>query len=210
MKTIEQKYLEQALSYAEYRQLSLDVAEKGETTGPTQSEALHHYTVLNNQRMKRLDKTTKLTEETIQALQAIDQPLTWLVISEAWCGDAAQILPVLNKMAEQNPLIELKVVLRDENLELMDQFLTNGGRSIPKLIHVHPNNQEVFGDFGPRPVEVQAKVMEAKDVSATLDEEGKKAYFDEVKEWVQRWYLQDKTISIQKEVLNSLTPITTK
>ena len=61
--------------------------------------------------------------------------MDWLVLTEAWCGDAAQSLPIINKMAEVSDNITLRLILRDENLDVMDQFLQNGrSRSIPKLI----------------------------------------------------------------------------
>ena len=67
-----------------------------------------------------------------------------MVISEGWCGDAAQILPVINKMALVSNKIEFRIVLRDENPALMDAFLTNGGKAIPKVIMIDNESGEVI------------------------------------------------------------------
>ena len=74
--------------------------------------------------------------------------MIWLVISEGWCGDAAQNMPVVEKIVDEMPNVEIRYVLRDENLELMDQYLTNGGRSIPKALFVDTETFEVLGRLG--------------------------------------------------------------
>ena len=150
MKEIIENSLKKAISYTDYRVLVSNLLADGKSTGPEQSEALTNYSLLNDRRMKRLDKTIKISEETILEFQKVKEPQTWLVITEGWCGDAAQNIPVINKIAETTDKINLKVVLRDENLELMDLFLTNGGRSIPKLIALDKDNN-VIDSWGPRP-----------------------------------------------------------
>ena len=150
MKDIISKSLENTYTYQEYRDLVKDLLAEGKSTGPEQSDYILNYSKLNNSRMKRLDKTTKISDETAQKIQKLATPQTWLVLTEGWCGDAAQNLPVIHKMAELNKNINLKLVLRDENLELMDLFLTNGGRSIPKLIALDTDNN-VIDTWGPRP-----------------------------------------------------------
>ncbi|UJF27787.1 thioredoxin family protein [Planococcus sp. 107-1] len=83
-----------------------------------------------------------------------------LVITEDWCGDAMMNNAILRKIAEASG-IEVHCVYRDENLELMDRYLTNGGRSIPKYIFLSKEG-EVLGDWGPRAPKVQEFVMEKK------------------------------------------------
>ena len=124
--------------------------------------------MLNDRRMKRLDKTIKISEETIQEFQKVKQPQTWLVLTEGWCGDAAQNLPILDKIASDTANIDLKIVLRDENLDLMDLFLTNGGRSIPKLIALDKDNN-VLDFWGPRPTIATKMVADYKEKNDTLD-----------------------------------------
>lgn len=117
----------------------------------------------------------------------------WLVITEAWCGDAAQNIPVIAKIAEINSNIELKFILRGENLVVMDTYLTNGGRSIPKLICLDSQTLEELGTWGPRPVIAQKRFMKDKTDPDVSHEEMVKNN--------QLWYLQDKTLSIQNEFL---------
>lgn len=146
--------------------------------------------MLNDRRMKRLDKTIKITDETAQEIQKLKEAQTWLVLTEGWCGDAAQNLPVLHKMAELNENINLKLVLRDENLELMDLFLTNGGRSIPKLIALDKDNN-VIETWGPRPAVATKMVADYKAEHGILD-----AQF---KQDLQVWYNKDKGKSTQTD-----------
>ena len=60
--------------------------------------------------MNRLDKTIQLSDEVIKKLKNFDTNYIWLVLSEGWCGDAAQIVPVIHKMAEVSDKIELKLL----------------------------------------------------------------------------------------------------
>ncbi len=109
MKNILEKSLQTAQSYTDYKKKVLELLKEGKSTGIDQNEDLFHFTKLNNQRMKRLDKQTKLNEETLSKTQKIDRDFIWLVLTESWCGDAAQTLPVINKFAEANEKIVLRV-----------------------------------------------------------------------------------------------------
>ena len=195
MKKIIQNSLEKALSYNEYRDLVSDLLSQGKSTGPNQSDDLLNYSKLNDKRMKRLDKTVKLTEETLAKIKDVKEPQTWLVLTEGWCGDAAQNLPVINKIAEENPNINLKLVLRDENLELMDEFLTNGGRSIPKLIALNKEN-EVINTWGPRPTTATKMVVDYKEKHGSLDADFKTD--------LQVWYNKNKGENTQEDLVSML------
>ena len=193
MKEIIENSLDKTISYLDYRALVGNLLAEGKSTGPEQSEALTNYSLLNDRRMKRLDKTIKISEETIQEYQNIKEPQTWLVITEGWCGDAAQNLPVLDKIAAVTDKIDLKIVLRDENLALMDLFLTNGGRSIPKLIALDKDNN-VLNTWGPRPTVATKLVADYKETHGSLD-----AQF---KQDLQVWYNKDKGQSVQEDFVN--------
>ncbi|MCO7184575.1 thioredoxin family protein [Tenacibaculum sp. XPcli2-G] len=195
MKKIIQNSLEKAFSYSEYRDLVSDLIAQGKSTGPNQSDDLLNYSKLNDKRMKRLDKTVKLTEETLAKIKDVKESQTWLVLTEGWCGDAAQNLPVINKIAEENPNINLKLVLRDENLELMDEFLTNGGRSIPKLIALNKEN-EVINTWGPRPTEATKMVVDYKEKHGSLDADFKTD--------LQVWYNKNKGENTQEDLISML------
>lgn len=195
-KTIDRKYIDSAMDYPAYRKLIDHLLQEGKVTGPQQSESLAAYTRLNVQRMQRIDKTIQLLPELSTALQNITTPQTWLVITEGWCGDASQIVPVLHAMAEQNPAIQLKLVLRDENLPLMDQYLTDGtSRSIPKLIVLDTETLEEKFNWGPRPTVLQElyKKMRAEGMD-----------YGAISQELHGWYAKDKTQSTQRELLKLL------
>lgn len=178
-------------NYPEYIALMDQVVAEKRTTGLEQSPELAEYTRLNQYRMHRLDKTVYLTQELQQAAAEVTTPQIWYVLTEAWCGDAAQNLPVIAKVAQLNPHITLTLLLRDEHPEIMDAYLINGGKSIPKLIAVAEDGTEVF-TWGPRPQALQEVVSAYK---ANPDRP-----FPEFLEEVQRWYNADKTESVQREL----------
>ena len=190
------------ISYRDYRELVEQLADERSNTGIEKTEALANYTKLNDRRMRRWDKTIKISKETQQKISEFNQKMTLLIITESWCGDAAHVIPALNKMAELNPNIDVKLVLRDENLELMDMFLTKGGRAIPKVIMIDDETGAVLSTYGPRPSEASSYVNRfvAKNGSLT----------PEFKEDLQHWYNGDKGQNIIKdviEILSQLEPI---
>ncbi len=193
MKEIIQNAILNSLSYAEYRKLASDLVAQGKPTGHDLSEALAHYAELNETRMNRLEKTITLTDAVIKTLQNSSKNVIWLVLAESWCGDAAQILPVLNKMSEASNSIQLNIVLRDDHVALMQLFLTNGAKSIPKLIILDAQTLNVVADWGPRPLGAKQLIEEYKATHGVVDETGKIE--------LQKWYLHDKGISIQQEIL---------
>ena len=146
--------------------------------------------------MTRLDKTIQLSQETLLGLKKIDKPITWLILSEGWCGDAAQTLPIINKIANESDLITLKIIFRDEHEELMSHFLTNGGKSIPKLLVLNSENK-VLNTWGPRPNIATKMVQDYKNKHGKLD-----AAF---KQELQVWYNKDKGVNIQENMLGLLT-----
>jgi hypothetical protein len=183
------------MTFAEYTKLLDDLLDLGMTTGPKQGEEMLHYAKLNRQRMNRLEKTVVLDNAVIDAAQKVNRKMIWLVIAEGWCGDAAQNIPVIEKIAAASANIETRYVLRDENTELIDMFLTNGSRSVPKLIAVEAETLEVLGTWGARPKEAQKLYEELKVLGA--DKES-------IMEKLQRWYNADKNQAIQSEFLELL------
>ncbi len=179
------------MSYAAYRNLITELRSQDKTTGPNQSDDFLRYTDLNIGRMNKWDKHFSLSPAHQEALTRISQPERWLVLTEAWCGDAAHVIPILAKLANAAEMVELGLVLRDENLELMDQFLTNGGRSIPKLIRIN-TQWEVLGTFGPRPAEAQNLMLQMKQ-----DGEDKA----EINKALQIWYARNRGLAIADELL---------
>ena len=194
-KTIERS-LEQAISYGKYRELVEFLALEGKSSAPEQSESMTEFTVLNDRRMKRWDKTMSLTEEVLATVKELNRSVRWLVLTESWCGDAAHALPVMNKIAEQSDKIQLEIVFRDQHEDLMNMFLTNGGKSIPKLIAIDIDSQEIIGTWGPRPATATQMVEDYKEKYGKLT--------PELKQDLQVWYNKDKGQSIANELLELL------
>jgi len=188
--------LEKSISYQEYRGLVTGLLKEEKSTGLVQSDEIFNYSKLNNSRMKRLDKTFHLSEQSKKVVEGLPEKYIWLVITEGWCGDAAQILPVVNKIAEVSENIDLRIVLRDENENLMNHFLTNGGKAIPKLILLNSDTNEVLDDWGPRPTDATKMVVEQKEKFGGLDADFKKE--------LQHWYNTSKGVAIENDLLDLL------
>jgi hypothetical protein len=193
MKATVAKALFNSHPYTEYRKIVTDTLADGKSTGNDQSEDLLHYSTLNEARLKRLDKTISVPDEISAKLKALEKEYIWLVIAEGWCGDAAQILPVLNKMALETDKIDLKIVFRDRNDDLMNHYLTNGTRAIPKLVIIDKSTGKVCENWGPRPKGASDLIKEYKATHGVVDEEAKTQ--------LQMWYLHDKGLTIQNEVV---------
>ena len=186
--------LEDSMSYQEYTEYVGKLVAEKKTSGATQSTEFAHYTLLNHQRMRRWDKKTTLSDSDMSILKTLDKPRIWLVLTESWCGDAAPVLPVLQTIAQATPMLDLRIALRDENEELMDRYLTDNARSIPKLLVLNPENEmEVEATWGPRPEVARQMVLTYKEKHGKLDAE--------FRESLQKWYNQDKGNGIATEVM---------
>lgn len=183
-------YIQKAIKFADYTKLIDDLLTDNKTTGTNQSDAMVGYGKLNRQRMLRLEKTIVTSLELKAAAWCVERPMIWLTITEGWCGDAAQNIPVIEKIAAESDKIETRYILRDENLDLMDQYLTNGARSIPKLIAVDAETFELLGTWGARPLAAQKLFAEMK--AGGVEKAG-------ILEEMQRWYNNDKGRSLQRE-----------
>ena len=193
MKTAVAKALFKSHDYHEFRKLVSDLLLEGKTTGNNQSENLVLYSNLNVTRMNLLDKTIQITEENIEKLKSLQKRYIWLVLAEGWCADSAQIVPILNKMAHESGKIDLKIVLPEENEDLMDLFMTNGTRSIPKLIVVNKVSGTIFRSWRPRP-KGASEFLEIQKQKHNIEGEA-------AKNELQMWYLHDKGISVQDELV---------
>jgi len=160
-----------------------------------EAKKLHGYTKLNLQRMKRVEKTFNISDKLRQLLSTIKTKQNWVVITEGWCGDSAQNLPALVKIAKVNPLIELQIIERDDNLDIMDLYLTNGTRSIPILISFDENGNEILR-WGPRPKEAQQLVTRLKSEGMEHD-----AFVEQL----HLWYARNKGVALVSELKTLLT-----
>lgn len=180
----------QSMDYQSYRALIDQLLLEGKATGDVTYDL--HYTKMNVQRMNRVDKTVSLTEDLATTIAGLQQRYKFLVITEGWCGDAAQIVPVFNKIATASlGKIDLKFVLRDKNLPLIDAHLTNGGRAIPVLIVLNEKADQVLATWAPRPQVLQELLKEWKKEITEMPILAEKLH---------SWYAKDKTQSTQKEL----------
>lgn len=176
-----------------------ELAAEGKTSGFTQNETLAHFTALNLKRMQRIYKTTPLNDALVQAINSLETVQHWYVITEAWCGDSAQNLPVIARIAEAaSGKIQLHIILRDENPAWMEKYHTNGSRSVPKLIVFDEHKKELF-TWGPRPKEAQQLLLDWKQSP------GGRSWNDFEKE-LHTWYAKDRSGSLQQELLQLVSP----
>jgi len=183
----------QGMDYLSYRALIDRLLLEGKATGDVTYDL--HYTKMNVQRMSRVDKTVSLTDELLSSIKQLQENYKFLVITEGWCGDAAQIVPVFNKIATASlGKIELKFVLRDKNLPLIDAHLTNGGRAIPVLLVLNETGDKVLASWAPRPQVLQQLLKEWRKETSEMTI---------LSEKLHSWYAKDKTQTTQAE-LNTL------
>ena len=177
------------MDWKEYMGLFDDILEKKNTEAPYDKEEYLHYVRMNSARINRWLKKNPIGRASVEKIEAIDTPQKWYLITEPWCGDAAHTTPVIQLLAEMNSNIELEIVLRDSN-DMIDSYLTNGGRSIPKLVVRDENDEDLFS-WGPRPAEAQDLVLGMK---------AKGRPYEEVNKVIQSWYNKDRASSTLNEI----------
>lgn len=194
-KQLLEQILKNGLSYQAYKEKIAAVIAQGENEAMSADEHdKYNFTKLNQTRINRIDKTYSPSPEIVEAISKITARQTWLILTAVWCGDSAQNVPQLVKMAETNPLIDIKLVERDENLDIMDEFLTDGKRSIPKLIALNDKGEILF-TWGSRPTAAQALVKNAIDSGIE-----KKVW----EEQLHLWYARNKGKDLEQEIKNLL------
>ncbi len=187
--TYTRELLEKAFTYLEYREHLNHSLRKSAVD--EQEQKMRPYTEKNVGLMEKFDISYKVSKD-LRTTVEVGPAVTWLVLTEGWCGDAAFIVPMLATIEKALPdKVKLKLLLRDENPELMDAHLTNGGRSIPKLIVLDKDLKEL-GSWGPRPSLLQIEMDKWKNEGLDLKQIIPK---------VQAWYEQDETESIQGELI---------
>jgi hypothetical protein len=185
-------------TYESYQKKFEEWVQKEATSSADPSGRLVAFTKLNWARTQRIQKTISLDRELIHAAQKIQHTYSWIVITEAWCGDSAQNLPVIAAIAALNPeKIKLFILLREENPELMDNYLTNGARAIPKLVAVNETIGKEAFVWGPRPLPAQEMLLQWKK-----DPAGKS--WDDFEKDLHAWYAKDRTQAAQSEFVDLL------
>jgi thioredoxin-like negative regulator of GroEL len=181
-----QNYLQKGIGYDQYKhQMAEDLLLNPDAK-------IKEYINLNQHRMSRVEKTYTVSDVLAQQVKRLTHKTYWLILAEHWCGDAAQTLPAFQKVAAlSNGTIEMKLVYRDENPELMDAYLTGESRSIPKLIQLDAH-YNVTGIWGPRPSEAQKLVKQLKSNPETAA-----SYSTEL----HKWYAHDKQKALETEIM---------
>lgn len=188
------QWIDQGMSFSEYFEFFEFLVDNKTTSTEHLTPAIVEYTKLNYCRTKRILKTCKLNPQNIKIVNGLEKQY-WLVLTEPWCGDSGNILPIINLLAVQNDKIELKILLRDKNLPLMDKNLTNGARAIPKLM-CYDESYNLLGCWGARPKALSEFIVKLKknDLLAT----------NEFKKQIQMWYNNDQGKAFQKEFGESM------
>jgi hypothetical protein len=179
------------MDYQTYYQLFEEIINSPTPKAPYTDAQYLTYTRLNYSRMSRWQKTLELNEHLVSELKKISEFQRWIILVEPWCGDAAPTVPFLVRLAAQNPLIQYDLQLRDQEPFLINSYLTDGAKSIPKLIVRDKEENDLF-IWGPRPKVAQQFVNDLK--AANID-------YDTLKTQLQNWYNKDKGVELQKELL---------
>jgi hypothetical protein len=183
-------------SFTQYLVLTQHLASISETSGNDKTEERIYFTKLNASRMKRWIKTFTVSREMMDIISNIESQIWW-VLCETWCGDGAQVIPILEKIAESSKgAIELRMVLRDENEDIMNRYLTNGTKGIPKLIAMDSRGRELF-TWGPRPLAGQQIINNWKKNPGGRT-------IQDAKNDLHLWYAQDKGKHIEQEIMEKL------
>jgi thioredoxin-like negative regulator of GroEL len=181
-------------NYRSYRNKINSLLAEGKVTGKKQSEALVEFTKLNIQRMNRLDKTLTLIPELEQKIVNSRRKMQWVILSQGWCGDCAQLVPVFGKIAELSQgKVELALVNPDERNDLMERFATNGTRSVPKAAFFEAETGWLSGTWGPRPKPAQEIMLKWKASDGKISK-------DDFEKELHTWYAKDKTWTTQTEL----------
>jgi hypothetical protein len=182
-----------SFSFSQYLSFVNQLSDNGSCTGEF-SEEHRSSTQVYSRRMKRIFVQTEITPLMKHTMMSITEPMEWFVLTESWCGDGAYSLPVIAKIAELSDKLKLNVLLRNENLEIMNAHLTNGKQSIPKLICINAATKEEVGSWGARPEMIMKKVEMMKEENPSVS---KKDLWNSL----HVWYSEDKGMSLQNEFI---------
>ena len=190
--------LHDGLRYEEYREAwakRLDTPPADDAD--PEARRLHHYLEYNWDRQAQVHESYAPSEPLHEAVAAIEEPQLWMVLTEPWCGDSAFLLPVIAEAAALSDQVSLRILPRDENLDVMDQYLTDGSRSIPKLVAFSEDGEELFS-WGPRP---QAAARQFEALSEKYDD--KMELIDEFLDHYEEGGWTD----ADEELVNRLQPV---
>lgn len=186
--------LEKGYAYPDFVKFTEQLVAENRTTGANQSEAYLDYTRMCLQRMNRWNKTAQVSAKMRHLIERIQEPQHWLIITEAWCGDGAQSIPYIAKLVELNPALSLKIIMRDEYPEIMDAYLTNGARSIPKLVAFSKDLKVELFTWGPKPNYLMERYRDYKHDSKGVS-------YAEFLQEIHLWYAKNKNHDLEQELI---------
>lgn len=183
------------MTFQEYLDYFEQILASPEDFDPYGDDEYLHYAKLNWSRMNRWLKRFEPNDAIKSLIASMTEPQHWIVITEPWCGDAAHSVAQLYQIVKNNPNIDFEIQLRDKEPFLIEDYLTDGSKSIPKLIIRNDVGHDKM-IWGPRPKGLQDLFMQMK-------QEGRP--FEEIKELTQKWYNDDKGAELQQELLAQLS-----
>jgi hypothetical protein len=186
--------LARTISWAEYYAIAQGYVGSDDKPELYRNEKMLRYTKENINRMDHILQTINIQSKLYNAMTAISTDLIWVVLTEPWCGDASQVVPVLYTIAGCSEHISFRIVQSDAYPEVLTDYLTAGSRSIPKLICLRADTLEEFGTWGPRPAVLHTMVQAHKDDPDMS--------FGAKVRMVHDWYGADQTLSIQEEFID--------
>lgn len=195
MKSTAFEYVDRSESIEEYNQRFHAAAHAAPENLTEQQQEMLGYYKLNWTRSKRVEKTYAVSEDALDIIYCIINPQIWIVITEGWCGDSSQSLPVIAEIARQSVgKINLRIISRDTYPELLEQYQTNGSMSIPKLIATTFHGEELW-EWGPRPKQAHDLFQDLKSKNMAKEE----IYAD-----LHAWYAKDKGKAIEQELMERI------
>ena len=195
MKSTAFQYLNLSESIQEYNERFYVVTTSAPEELTSHQLEMKEYYTLNWARSSRVQKTYAISSSGLEKIQNMKNPQYWFVITEGWCGDSSQSLPVMAAIANHsNGSIDLRIVSRDAHPALLEQYLTNGSMSIPKLIATSFDGEELW-QWGPRP-------KPASDLFNSMKQQHKEK--EDIYKALHAWYAGNKGQAIEEELLQHI------
>lgn len=155
------------------------------------------YSKYNLERQQRVDQLWSMSDDFRIAVLPAPGPSTWLFITDDWCVDSAYSLPLIRDAVALREDLHLKILLKSDNLDILDQFLTNGARSIPKFIGLGDDNEIQF-EWGPQPEEIRLIRKRLMDAEAPGSE---------VSGTTVEWYADQGWLVVERELTQTLSAL---
>ena len=155
------------------------------------------YSRYNMERQERVENLWAASKSFARAVMSVPGPSDWLFITDDWCVDSAYSLPLVRWGSQQRDDITLRILLKDDHMDIMDRFLTNGKRSIPKFVGLDPEGRDLF-NWGPQPTAI-------RDIRQRLMDDGAEGRI--VSSTTVDWYAEDGWLEVERELTRVLMAV---